>query len=73
VEDKIVLPAGVSMDSADENWSDISIHQSAMQGPSPVNLLKKSLSRTDTANVRPQYFAYKMGQIVVNFIFLNGQ
>ena len=32
MEDKIVLPAGISMGGADENGSDISIHQSFMQG-----------------------------------------
>lgn len=44
MEDKIVLPAGVSMGGADENWSDISIHQSAMQGHPTAYLLSPCTS-----------------------------
>lgn len=40
MEDKIVLPAGISMGGADENSSDISIHQSAKLGRPKAYLLK---------------------------------
>lgn len=49
MEDKIVLPAGISMGGADENWSDISMHQSAMQGHPTAYLLKSRLSCTNRA------------------------
>lgn len=44
MKDKIVLPAGLSMGGADENWSDISNHQSAMHSHPTAYLLNPCTS-----------------------------
>lgn len=70
MEDKIVSPAGMSMGSADENWSDISIHQSAMQGCPTACLLKPHLSCTNTVYMSITFylfiylFAYEIWSLV---------
>lgn len=40
MEEKIVLPAGISMGGTDESWSDISIYQSEMQEHTTIYVLK---------------------------------
>lgn len=67
MEDKIVLPAGISMGGVDENWSDISIHQSAMQGHPTAYLLKSCLSCTNTVYMSIPLFAYIIWVFIVNF------
>lgn len=63
MEDKIVLPAGISR--ADENWSDISIHQSAVQGHPRASLLKPHCLYI--LMLYEPFFAYKIWTFVVVF------
>lgn len=64
MEDKIVLPAGMSMGGADENGSDISIHQSAMQGHPTAYHLE---SHPFVYSLCEHFFAYTFGLFVLNF------